>query len=77
MFRNIAEVLTMIFIFIFVYSVFILACLITVQFTNGSLEMFIESPVAFIFYTFIIGVVGYGIYYILFILNRIKNGKTE
>lgn len=77
MFRNIAEILTMIFIFIFTFSLFILGCLIVVKTMNGSIEMFIDSPIAFLFYSFILFVFGYGLYYIGNIFNKNKNGKIE
>lgn len=77
MFRNIAEILTMIFIFVFVFSLFILGCLIIVKTMNGSIEMFIDSPIAFLFYGFIFFVFGYGLYYIGYIFNKNKNSKIE
>ena len=77
MIQSISDVLFSIFIFVFTFSIFILACLIIVKTMNGSIEMFIESPIAFIFYSFIIFIFAYGIYYILYLFNKNKIGKTE
>lgn len=77
MIQSITDVLFSIFIFVFVFSIFILACLFIVKTMNGSIEMFIESPIAFIFYTFVIFIFGYGIYNILSLSNKNKIGKTE
>ena len=50
---------------------------IIVKTMNGSIEMFIDSPIAFLFYGFIFFVFGYGLYYIGYIFNKNKNSKIE
>lgn len=66
MFRNIGEIIAMIFIAILVYSVFILLSLILVKTTNGTIQIFIESPIVFIFYLSILLAICYAINSIFF-----------
>ena len=66
MFRNIGETIAMIFIAILVYSVFILLSLILVKTTNGTIQLFIESPIVFIFYLSILLAICYAINSIFF-----------
>ena len=66
MFRNIGETVVMIFIAILVYSVFILLSFILVKTTNGTIQLFIESPIVFIFYISIVLAIWYAINSIFF-----------
>ena len=66
MFRNIGEIVVMIFIAILVYSLFLLLSLILVKTTNGTIQIFIESPIVFIFYLSILLAICYAINSIFF-----------
>ena len=66
MFRNIGEIVVMIFIAILVYSLFLLLSLILVKTTNGTIQIFIESPIVFIFYLSILLFICYAINSIFF-----------
>ena len=66
MFRNIGETVVMIFIVILVYSIFILLSLILVKTTGGTIQLFIESPIVFIFYMSILLAICYAINSIFF-----------
>jgi hypothetical protein len=66
MFRNIGEIVVMIFIAILVYSLFILLSLILVKTTGGTIQLFIESPIVFIFYLSILLAICYAINSIFF-----------
>ena len=66
MFRNIGEIVVMIFIAILVYSLFLLLSLILVKTTNGTIQLFIESPIVFIFYLSILLAICYAINSIFF-----------
>ena len=68
MFRNIGETITMIFIIILVYSVFVLLSFILVKSTNTAIQLCVESPIVFIFYISILVIICYGI--IKFINSR-------
>ena len=61
MFRNIGETIAMIFIAILAYSIFILLSFILVKTTNGTIQIFIESPIVFIFYLSILLAICYAI----------------
>ena len=66
MFRNIGETVVMIFIVILVYSIFILLSFILVKTTGGTIQLFIESPIVFIFYISILLAICYAINSIFF-----------
>lgn len=66
MFRNIGETVVMIFIVILVYSIFILLSFILVKTTGGTIQLFIESPIVFIFYMSILLAICYAINSIFF-----------
>ena len=66
MFRNIGETVVMIFIVILVYSIFILLSFILVKTTGGTIQLFIESPIVFIFYMSILLAICYAIISIFF-----------
>ena len=66
MFRNIGETVVMIFIAILVYSIFILLSFILVKTTGGTIQLFIESPIVFIFYLSILLAICYAINSIFF-----------
>jgi len=66
MFRNIGETVVMVFIAILVYSIFILLSFILVKATGGTIQLFIESPIVFIFYMSILLAIGYAINRIFF-----------
>lgn len=66
MFRNIGEIVVMVFIAILVYSLFLLLSLILVKTTNGTIQIFIESPIVFIFYLSILLAICYAINSIFF-----------
>ena len=66
MFRNIGETVVMIFIVILVYSIFILLSFILVKTTDGTIQLFIESPIVFIFYMSILLAICYAINSIFF-----------
>ena len=70
MFRNIGEIVVMIFIAILVYSLFLLLSLILVKTTNGTIQIFIESPIVFIFYLSIL-------LFICYAINSISLSKKQ
>lgn len=66
MFKSIGEIIVMIFIIILVYTVFILLSMILVKATNGTIQLFIDSPIVFIFYFSILLAICYAINSIFF-----------
>ena len=66
MFKSIGETIVMIFIIILVYTVFVLLSMILVKTTNGTIQLFIDSPIVFIFYFSILLFICYAIYRLFF-----------